>query len=35
MDLENDALLDNHCDDIDIIPVTDTQDANTVNVGEL
>ena len=34
MDLKNDTLLDNPCDDINIIPVTDIQDANTVIVGE-
>ena len=35
MDLENDTLLDNLCDNINIVPVTtNTQDANTVIIGE-
>ena len=35
IDSKNDTLLDNPCDNINTIPVTDTQDAITVNVGEL
>ena len=34
MDLENDTLLDNPCEEINTVPVTETQDANLVIVGE-